>query len=392
MPITLLLHRLSEESLCSPEMVDLGSYVAGQARRVFEGLEVQSWSQEPPNRLPTGVEMVLVIDGPGILTSASSLEAMRQAVMAGAAAALPEPMGTLPELATEPVYTLRGFERLERCALARGAQMPGGRQSHLPIALFSAETLRQRIEEVGWEAALTDPEIFAEKVPGFAHVGIYHQFIDYYGEAREDILPFLPSPVEDVLEVGCGRGITGALLQEKLGCRVTGVELNPEVAAAARQRLHEVLVGDVEEMQLPGRYDAVVATELFEHLNYPRRFLERARGLLRPGGRVVLSVPNVGHWSVVEDLLAGRWDYLPIGLLCFTHFRFFTRATLEDWLGRDGRTRFEIIAQKTELPSRFDDLPARLAVDRESLATKGFYVLVEAEGTTRRFGSPAGQP
>ena len=49
-----------------------------------------------------------------------------------------------------------------------------------------------------------------------------------------------------------------------------------------------------------------------------------------PGGRLVLSVPNVGHWAVVEDLLAGRWDYLPIGLLCYTHYRFFTRRTLAD--------------------------------------------------------------
>ena len=44
--------------------------------------------------------------------------------------------------------------------------------------------------------------------------------------------------------------------------------------------------------------------------------------VLPPGGVVVLSVPNVGHWSVVADLLAGRWDYLPAGLVCVTHLRF----------------------------------------------------------------------
>ena len=45
----------------------------------------------------------------------------------------------------------------------------------------------------------------------------------------------------------------------------------------------------------------------------------------------IFSIPNVGHYSIVEDLIAGRWDYLPIGLLCYTHFRFFTRHTLADW-------------------------------------------------------------
>jgi hypothetical protein len=36
--------------------------------------------------------------------------------------------------------------------------------------------------------------------------GMCHQFIDYCGEARADILPFLPNACQDVLEVGCGRG------------------------------------------------------------------------------------------------------------------------------------------------------------------------------------------
>jgi hypothetical protein len=80
---------------------------------------------------------------------------------------------------------------------------------------------------------------------------------------------------------------------------------------------------------------------------------------------------------VVEDLLAGRWDYLPIGLLCYTHYRFFTRRTLEDWLRRSGLERFTLHPQRTELPARFAQLPAPFEVDRESLGTKGFYVVVE---------------
>lgn len=66
----------------------------------------------------------------------------------------------------------------------------------------------------------------------------------------------------------------------------------------------------------------------------------------------------------MEDLLAGRWDYLPIGLLCYTHYRFFTHRSLGDWLRRSGIERFEIIPQKTELPERFASL------------AKGFYVIV----------------
>ena len=90
----------------------------------------------------------------------------------------------------------------------------------------------------------------------------------------------------------------------------------------------------------------------------------------------MLSVPNVGHYSVVEDLLAGRWDYLPIGLLCSTHYRFFTRRTLEDMLHSAGLHDFEIIPQSSEPPPWLGDLPDGMDIDAGSLSTHGFYVVI----------------
>jgi len=194
---------------------------------------------------------------------------------------------------------------------------------------------------------------------------------------RADILPFVPPGAREVLEVGCGRGVTGRLLHERLGCRVTGVELNPIAAREAARHLHRVVQGDIAELELEGRFDLVLALELVEHLVDSEPFLARLPRLIAPGGRAVLSIPNVGHHAVAEDLLAGRWDYLPIGLLCYTHVRFFTRRTLEDWLRRAGLERFALHPQRTELPAHFAQLPAPFEVDRESLATKGFYVVVE---------------
>ena len=211
---------------------------------------------------------------------------------------------------------------------------------------------------------------------GFA--GLYHEFIDYYGEVRSDVLPFLPAGTREVLEVGCGRGVTGKLIQERLGCRVTGVELNPVVAREAARHLHRVLQGDVQTLEIEGRFDAVLALELVEHLVETESFLARVKQLLAPGGRAIFSIPNVGHYSIIEDLIAGRWDYLPIGLLCYTHFRFFTRHTLADWLRRSGIERFELVPQRTELPERPERFIDHFETDLESLSTKGFYVLVEA--------------
>jgi hypothetical protein len=101
------------------------------------------------------------------------------------------------------------------------------------------------------------------------------------------------------------------------------------------------------------------------------------REIVRPGGRILLSVPNVGHYSVVGDLAAGRWDYVPIGLLCFTHYRFFTRRTLCDWLERLGFESYRLVSQKTPLPASASALLDLPGADAESLATKGFYVIVD---------------
>ncbi len=383
----LLINYVTEESASSPEMCYLASFVKNQARRVFGSVEAVPWrpGAGAPGALPEGLP-VLLCGRENVHLGARSLESMRRALDDGAGMVVPERLASF-DSGVEPPYTLRAFERLEQRLLeARASRLPdvlGAQASrlppcHLPVALVSPDLFARRLRDLPPARLLTDEGLIEELglASEVAVAGIYHDYIDYYGEPRADILPFVPEGTHDVLEIGCGRGVTGALIKQRLGCRVTGVELNPEVAKDAERRLDRVIVGDVEKLQIEGRFDAVVATELFEHLTYPDAFLTRLRRLVRPGGRIVLSVPNVGHYSVVEDLLAGRWDYLPIGLLCYTHFRFFTRATLASWLERLGFERFEIVAQTTELPERFADVGDRFEVDLESLRTQGFYVVV----------------
>ena len=155
------------------------------------------------------------------------------------------------------------------------------------------------------------------------------------------------------------------------------MEMNTEAAADAGRNLHRVIVGDVQSLEIEEKYDAIIATELYEHLNYPDAFLTKIRRWLRPGGRIVLSTPNVGHYSDVRDLFAGRWDYLQIGILCYTHFRFFTAKTLIDWVENSGYSNYRIIPQKTELPLRYRLMSMLSDTDAESLSTKGFYVVIE---------------
>lgn len=387
MPALRILKALDPESAGSPEFRYLLSHLHLEARRAFPGHTVDLF--ENPAELPPGPAEAYLLLGPqNVLILSASLGAMRERLLRGAAQVRPVRLSESGIALSEPVYTLRGFERVEAEFLSRRNQAtqatdPAVPASHLPATLLTAEALHDLLLRVPLDRLLKNPDApAASSNASIETAGLCHEFIDYYGEVREDVVPFLPPGVQEVLEVGCGRGVTGAYLQRRLGCRVTGVEMHPNVAADAATRLHAVLVGDLQTLEISERFDAVLGCEIVEHLPEAAAFLARAGELIRPGGRIVLSIPNVGHWSVVEDLLAGRWDYLPIGLLCYTHYRFFTQKTLDDWLRRAGWTRFEIHPQTTELPERFDRLaeagaPLGFAFDRESLATKGFYAVLE---------------
>jgi SAM-dependent methyltransferase len=369
----LLLKLQSAADTSSPEAAYQLSHLAGEARRVLATVEVVPWREGSPKpQLPEDRD-VLVVDEGSVLLTARSLAAMAERRREGADLVMAHRLEELPGLAPQPIYSLRGFERVEASFLASGrpAQPP---PRLLPVALLSdalASTLPNQTSGLrDWR-----PPAGVRA----ASAGLCHRFVDYYGELRDDVRPFVPAGVREVLEVGCGRGATARWLQETFGCRVTGVELNPAAAAEAARDLAAVHCGDVATAPLGGPYDLVVALELFEHLPRAESVLARLAEHTRPGGRILLSVPNVGHHSVVLDLLAGRWDYLPIGLLCYTHYRFFTRATLESWLWRCGFRRFELVAQRTEMPAEVVELPPAYGADLASLATKGFWVVIERE-------------
>jgi SAM-dependent methyltransferase len=122
-----------------------------------------------------------------------------------------------------------------------------------------------------------------------------------------------------LLDVGCAGGKDLERFQE-MGWNVTGVELSPSAASVARARLGcEVFVGDFEQVALGAEsYDVVRFSHTLEHLPSPRRALEKAHRVLRPGGLLWIEVPNAAS---LERRLFGRhwycWD-LPRHLYHFT--------------------------------------------------------------------------
>lgn len=136
----------------------------------------------------------------------------------------------------------------------------------------------------------------------------------------------------DVLDVGCGSGVHGVELERIHGHRVVGVDLSAASIEKAKTRLAAAYVADVTQPELypffgTRKFDLIVFSDILEHLYDPLDVLTRHFELLRNGGRILISIPNVAIWNVRLELLIGRFEYQDTGTLDRTHIRFFTHRT-----------------------------------------------------------------
>ena len=152
----------------------------------------------------------------------------------------------------------------------------------------------------------------------------------YYQHARPEIVDLVPRSAKEVLDVGCAAGALGRALKQRQGCRVSGIEMSEEAAAIAREHLDQVFCGDAFEhlATLPeNHFDAIIMADVIEHVSDTQRVLSLAKAVLSDAGRIIISIPNVRHWTVVKMLLEGEWRYEEQGILDRTHLRFFTHRS-----------------------------------------------------------------
>jgi SAM-dependent methyltransferase len=133
-----------------------------------------------------------------------------------------------------------------------------------------------------------------------------------------------------MLEIGCA---SGAFLHKMagLGWEVEGIEFSSTAAAAARALGYRVTAGAVEEAPPPqSPYDLIIGWMVLEHLHQPVEVLRKLRRWVRPGGWLVISVPDAD--SIDFRLFTGSWfaAHLP------NHLYHYTKETIRKVLGAGG--------------------------------------------------------
>jgi len=154
---------------------------------------------------------------------------------------------------------------------------------------------------------------------------------------------FVPDS-SSVLDVGCHTGILGGLLKEKKHCTVVGIDHDEQALTQAKARLDGAFSVDLEDPSWPGEliaeglgnFDAILFGDVLEHTKEPKLVLGEALRLLKPGGRIIVSVPNIVNLRVRLQILRGNFDYQESGILDRTHLRFFTQRTARALIEESG--------------------------------------------------------
>jgi methionine biosynthesis protein MetW len=197
-------------------------------------------------------------------------------------------------------------------------------------------------------------------------------FTDY---ERNLVLKKLFKKGDNVLDLASGEGAVAEFIQE-LGCQVTAFDISAEALKKASQRNINTVQGDVEK-KLPFKseqFDTVFWGDNVEHLFSPEKTLKEIYRILKKGGKLIISCPNMGYWRY-------RLLYLLNGMVPQTewygqdpwqweHIRFFNKSVMSDFLKK---SKFKVSSFHGVSRRRIDKLFLKISPE-----LSGMIMVIEA--------------
>jgi 2-polyprenyl-3-methyl-5-hydroxy-6-metoxy-1,4-benzoquinol methylase len=145
-----------------------------------------------------------------------------------------------------------------------------------------------------------------------------------------------------VLEIGTASGYMGEYLIHEKQCDVWGVEPVQSLYRDASTRGYTKLWAETAEEFIQkhaaeaGSFDVIFLADVLEHMSNPEEVLRRLKEFLKPGGKVIIWLPNIAHYSIRKSLICGKFDMQDSGILDRTHFHFFTKKTAIEMIQKAG--------------------------------------------------------
>lgn len=206
----------------------------------------------------------------------------------------------------------------------------------------------------------------------------------YYKQERAPVSALIPRGNHSVLDIGCAAGFFGKTLKNNNQAKIVyGIEGFKAAACEASNHVDLVEHADLnslsfEELDIKWkgkRFNYIILTDVLEHLVDPWAVLSSCTKLLAVDGKVIISVPNVRHWSVIAPLIFnGKWEYTESGIMDKTHLRFFTKVTALELIHRSHLNLISISYLMGKKSKLLSNLTANIT--REFLATQ---FLIQAE-------------
>lgn len=144
-----------------------------------------------------------------------------------------------------------------------------------------------------------------------------------------------------VLDIGCAQGLIGEVLCKN--SEIYGIELDKEAIKIAEktgsyEKLYCFDITNKESQEYKNfflnniMFDYILFSDVLEHLLYPDQVLYEFSKKLKKNGKILISLPNIAHYDVINGLLNENFNYSEMGILDNTHIRFFTKYSFAEYI------------------------------------------------------------